>query len=105
MAAAARKRREIFIDPVSEKLGVRQDIHEVVPLVFARQYRVAQRGGSMSERGIDDPSLPFSRCPDGIAVPIEWILHPTVPFEVPNVPLLPFDTMAVDRTHDGDACV
>ncbi len=57
---AARERRQELVDPVSQELGVRQDVDEIVPLVFGRRYRVAQFGGRMSERRVDDPPLPFS---------------------------------------------
>jgi hypothetical protein len=54
-----RQRRQELVDPVAQELGVWQDVDEVVALVFGRRYRVAQFGGRMSERRIDDPPLPF----------------------------------------------
>src|SRR5882724_3816133 len=54
-----RKRRPEFVDRVPQELRMWQYIDEIVALVFGRRDRVAQFGGRMSERCVDDPSLPF----------------------------------------------
>src|SRR6516164_138514 len=84
---------------------MRQNVKEVVPLVLAWRYGVAQFSGRVSERRVDDPPLPFRRCPDRIAVPVKLILGLAVPLEVADVPRLPLNCMAVQRTHKRDSCV
>src|SRR5713226_5077214 len=59
----------------------------------------------MSERRVDEPPLPFSGCPDRVAIPAKCVLGLPVPLEVADVPGLQVDRLAVKRTEDRDACV
>jgi len=82
-----------------------QHIDEIVSLVLGGRDRVARFGGRMSEGGVDDPPLPFSRCPDRIAVPHKRVLGLAVPLEVADVPGLPVHRMTIKCAHNRDACV
>src|ERR1700730_7128383 len=59
----------------------------------------------MSERRVDEPPLPFSGCPDRVAIPAKRVLGLAVPIEVADVPRLQVDRMAVKRMENRNACV